>query len=198
MKNINHGNFYQEKYLNESMIKYDERLLKNFYLNKGYYNVVINSSFAKITEGQEFELIYNIDANSKLFFGELNIELPRDFSKSNYEEVEKFFEKLQDEPYSVNRIEDIIEKIETITVNEQYESIKAKVIENIVSNKININFKIEETEKFFIERINILGNNVTRESVIRNQIEIDEGDPFNQILYTKSINNIKSLNFLRM
>ena len=184
-----------KKYLNESMIKYDERLLKNFYLNKGYYNVVINSSFAKITEGQEFELIYNIDANSKLFFGELNIELPRDFSKSNYEEVEKFFEKLQDEPYSVNRIEDIIEKIETITVNEQYESIKAKVIENIVSNKININFKIEETEKFFIERINILGNNVTRESVIRNQIEIDEGDPFNQILYTKSINNIKSLNF---
>jgi len=47
----------------------------------------------------------------------------------------------------------------------------------------------------FIERINILGNNITLESVIRNQIEIDEGDPFNQILYAKSINNIKSLNF---
>ena len=38
-----------KKYLNESMIKYDERLLKNFYLNKGYYNVEINSSFAKLT-----------------------------------------------------------------------------------------------------------------------------------------------------
>ena len=50
-------------------------------------------------------------------------------------------------------------------------------------------------EKFFIERINIFGNNVTRESVIRNQIEIDEGDPFNEILYAKSLNNIKALNF---
>ena len=50
-------------------------------------------------------------------------------------------------------------------------------------------------ERFFIERINIFGNNVTRESVIRNQIEIDEGDPFNQILYAKSLNNIKALNF---
>ena len=184
-----------KKYLNESMINYDERLLKNFYLNKGYYNVVINSSFAKITEDQNFELIFNIDANPKLFFGDLKIILPDDFTESNYKEVEKFFEKIKDEPYSVNRIEDIIEKIETITINEQYESIKASVKENIISNKINIDFKIEETEKFFIEKINIFGNNVTRESVIRNQIEIDEGDPFNQILYTKSLNNIKALNF---
>ena len=184
-----------KKYLNESMIKYDERLLKNYYLNKGYYNVVINSSFAKMTDNESFELIFNIDANSKLFFGNLQIDLPNDFSKSNYEEVEKFFKKLENEPYSINRIEDIVEKIERITINEQYESIKANVNEKIVSNKININFKIEETEKFFVERVNILGNNITLESVIRNQIEIDEGDPFNQILYAKSLNNIKALNY---
>ena len=184
-----------KKYLNESMINYDEKLLKNFYLNKGYYNVVVNSSFAKVNDDQSFELIFNIDANSKLFFGELKIDLPDDFSKSNYEDVVKFFKKLENEPYSINRIEDIVEKIETITINEQYESIKATLEEKIVSNKININFKVEETEKFFIEKINIFGNNVTRESVIRNQIEIDEGDPFNQILYAKSLNNIKALNF---
>ena len=186
-----------KKYLNESMIKYDERLLKNFYLNKGYYNVVVNSSFAKMNDDQSFELIFNIDANSKLFFGELKIDLPNDFSKSNYEDVVKFFRKLENEPYSINRINDIVEKIETITVNEQYESIKATLQEKIVSNKININFKVEETEKFFIEKINIFGNNITRESVIRNQIEIDEGDPFNQILYAKSLNNIKALNFFK-
>ncbi len=183
------------KYLNESMINYDERLLKNFYLNKGFYNVVINSSFAKMIDDQSFELIFNIDANTKVFFGDLKLEIPNDFSKSHYEVVEKFFKKLENEPYSVNRIEDIVEKIEVITINEQYESIKASVNENIISNKINISFKIEETEKFFIERINIFGNNITRESVLRNQIEIDEGDPFNQILYAKSLNNIKALNF---
>ena len=78
------------KYLNEAIIKYDERLLKNFYLNKGYYDVVVNSSFAKITNDQSFELTFNIEANSKIFFGDLKIELPNDFSKSNYQEVEKF------------------------------------------------------------------------------------------------------------
>ena len=99
-----------KKYLNEDMINYDERLLKNFYLNKGFYNVNINSSFAKITSNQEFELVFNIDANKKLFFGDLKVELPEDFSKSNYKEVEKFFKKLENEPYSVNLLRILLKK----------------------------------------------------------------------------------------
>ena len=184
-----------KKYLNEAMINFDKRLLKNFYLNKGFYNVVINSSYAKVLDNQEFELIFNIEPNPKLFFGKLNLDLPTDFSKSNYENIEKFFRKLENEPYSLSRVEDILEKIEIITISEQYESIKATVNENIEANKINITFKIEETDKVFIEKINIYGNNITKESVVRNQIEIDEGDPFNEILFSKSLNNIKSLNF---
>jgi outer membrane protein insertion porin family len=144
---------------------------------------------------QEFELVFNIEANPKLYFGKLKLNLPTDFSESNYESLDKFFNKLENEPYSLYSVENILEKIEDITVNEQYESIKATVEETIIDNKINISFNIEETERLFIERINIFGNNVTKEAVIRNQIEIDEGDPFNAILYTKSLNNIKSLNF---
>ena len=186
-----------KKFLNEAMINYDKRLLKNFYLNKGFYNVIVNSSYAKVLDNQEFELVFNIEANPKIYFGKLNLDLPSDFDKSNYEKIENFFDKLENEPYSLSRVEDILEKIETITISEQYESIMATVNENIVSDKINISFKIEETEKLFIEKINIFGNNITQESVIRNQIEIDEGDPFNQILYAKSLNNIKSLNFFQ-
>ncbi len=184
-----------KKFLNETMIEYDKRLLKNFYLNKGYFNVVINSSFAKMINDQEFELVFNIEANPKLYFGKLKLNLPTDFSQSNYESLDKFFNKLENKPYSLFSVENILEKIEDITISEQYESIKATVEETIIDNKIDISFNIEETERLFIERINIFGNNVTKESVIRNQIEIDEGDPFNSILYTKSLNNIKSLNF---
>tara|TARA_B100000989_G_scaffold52895_1_gene35356 strand:+ start:1732 stop:3912 length:2181 start_codon:yes stop_codon:yes gene_type:complete len=184
-----------KKFLNEQMIEYDKRLLKNFYLNKGFFNVVINSSFAKMINDQDFELVFNIEANPKLYFGKLKLNLPTDFSESNYESLNKLFNKLENEPYSLYNVENVLEKIENITVNEQYESIKATVEETIIDNKINISFNIKETERIFIERINILGNNITKESVLRNQIEIDEGDPFNSILYTKSLNNIKSLNF---
>ena len=55
------------KYLNEQTINLDKRLLKNFYLNKGYFNVEINTSFAKLVGTEDFELIYNINSNDKIF-----------------------------------------------------------------------------------------------------------------------------------
>ena len=184
-----------KKYLNENIIAFDERLLKNFYKNKGYYAVEINSSFAKLYNNDEFELVYNIDAKDKYYFDNLNIKIPDDFDVSNYEELKIFLKDLKGEIYSINTVSEILDKIDLISINEQYESVKATVSENILSNKINLSFNIEETERFMVERINIYGNNITRENVIRNQLIIDEGDPYNEILAKKSINEIKSLNF---
>ncbi len=184
-----------KKYLNENLINFDKRLLKNFYLNRGYYDVIINSSFAKLLDEEGFELIFNIDAKDKFFFDNLIIELPRDFDDINFENLRTTFFDLKSKPYSINSVENIINEIDKISISEQYESTKVSVIENIVDNKINLTFKVEDSEKFIVEKINIFGNNITRESVIRNQFYIDEGDPFNDILTKKTINRIKSLNF---
>ena len=186
-----------KKFLNESLITYDIKLLKNFYLNKGYYNVKINSSFAKLIEQNEFELIYNINPGKKILFNEFKLNFPQDFNLANYKKINKYFEDLRLEPYSLNAVEKIIDEIQIITTNEQFESVNATIKENIFENKINITFNVVETKKSYIKKINILGNNVTAESVIRNQIIVDEGDPFNEILFSKSINNIKALNFFR-
>ena len=176
----------------------DNRLLKNFYLNKGYYNVKINSSFAKLINEGEFELIFNIDAGEKFYFGNLDVELPVDYNKENFKKLFTTLDKLEDEPYSINGLENILEKIEINALNEQYESINVDVVENLDGNKINLTFQIQEPEKkFFIERFNILGNNVTQESVMRNQFELDEGDPYNEILVNKTVNNIQNLNFFK-
>ncbi len=184
-----------KKYLNENFINFDKRLLKNFYLNKGFYDVVISSSFAKLLDDQSFELIFNIDAKDKFFFNDLKIELPNDFDKTNFDSLLNVFSKLKNEPYSINSVENIINEIDKISISEQYETTTVNVVEDISDNKINLTFKLEDTEKFIVEKINIFGNNITRESVIRNQFYIDEGDPYNEILTKKTTNRIKSLNF---
>ena len=61
-------------------------------------------------------------------------------------------------------------------------------------DKLNISITLIETEKFYVERINILGNRYTLEEVIRNSFIIDEGDAYNEILFNKSVNLIKSKN----
>jgi len=186
-----------KKFLKEDIIEIDKRLLKNFYLNKGYYNVEINTSFAKLIKDNEFELIYNINPYNKIYFGEMNFILPDEFDKENYKKLDKLLNDLKGEPYSINSVDKILNEIDTITTSEEFKSSSAYAQQNIVLDKLNIDFIIEESETFFIERINILGNNVTKESVIRNQLEIDEGDPYNEILANKSINNLKSLNFFK-
>ncbi len=186
-----------KKFLNEDLINFDNRLLTNFFLNKGYFKVKVNTSFAKIINENEFELIYNINAGPKIFFDELKLNLPIDYEKSNFLKLEKLLSKLKNKPYSINSIEKILEEIDILALDEQYESVDVNVIENINGNKLNLTFDIIETERFFVERINIFGNNVTQETVIRNQFELDEGDPYNEILKNKSINNIKNLNFFK-
>ena len=185
------------KFLNENIIDLDKRLLKNFYLNKGYYNVKINTSFAKLVNDNEFELIYNINANKKFYFDDIKLELAIDYDENNFSDLESFLVKLKGKPYSIYDISKIIKKVENIVLREQFESIKVIPLENILGNKINLTFKVEESEKFIVKKINILGNNITHENVIRNQFEIDEGDTYNEILYNKTLNNIKSLGFFK-
>ena len=51
---------------------------------------------------------------------------------------------------------------------------------------ISTSSSYSESEKFYVERINIYGNNITHESVIRSKLEVDEGDPYNKLLSSKS------------
>ena len=182
-----------KKYLNENLIEFDKKLLKNFYLNKGYYDVVINSSFAKLIDVDEFEIVYNINANEKFYFNNLLLNLPADYDNENFEKINNLFQDLKGETYSINSVRDIIEEIELVVLNEQFEATKTIVAEEFEKNQINLTFSIEETERFTVERINIYGNDITRESVIRNNLTVDEGDIYNELLTKKSENNLKSL-----
>ncbi len=143
-------------------------------------------------------MVFNITENDRYYFDNLTLNLPSDYNADNYNEILKLFSKLKNKPYSIIRIEKIINEIDKISTNEQFESTKSSVIENIVDNKISLEFNVEESQRIVVSKINIFGNNITKENVIRNQLELDEGDPFNKILVAKSINNIKNLNFFKV
>ena len=184
-----------KKYLNENLINFDKRLLNNFYKNKGFFNVIIESSFASYLGNDEFEVIYNISSGKKFFFNEFILNLPIDYAQDNFVQLNKLFENLKGKNYSLNSIDKILKEIDKIVLNEQYEFLKSTVKEEINDNLIDLTFDIGESEKFYVEKINILGNNITREEVIRNNLLVDEGDAFNELLQAKTLNNLKALNF---
>jgi outer membrane protein insertion porin family len=178
-----------KKLLNQHRINLDKKLLEGFYRNKGYYNVKVESSFAQLLDDGQFNLIFNINAGEKFFFNDFKLNIPKDYDRNNFSKIDSIFEELINKPYSYYNLEKILKQIELIALNTEYESISATIEETILeNNKINFSIFIDEIQKQYIERINISGNNITRENVIRNRLVLDEGDAFNKILHNKSIN----------
>ena len=187
-----------KKYLNQQNILLDERLLRQFYLNNGYYDVNINTSTATILENKSFKLTYNINAGNLFKVNKASLDIPVDYDPLNFIKIKKLLNELEGNEYSFSKISKIVKEIDKVSLSREYDFINATIIEEkLNANKININFKVSDSEKLYIERINILGNNITEESVIRSNLEIDEGDPFNELLHTKSLNNLKSLNIFK-
>ena len=92
------------KYLNESRINLDKNLLTNFFKNKGYYNVVVKSSSAKVIDKEKFVLIFNIESGERYYFNNIKLEVSDDYEKENFSNFIKIFNKLKGEPYSLNSI----------------------------------------------------------------------------------------------
>ena len=187
-----------KKYINRERLELDKRLIKNFYLNNGYYEVIVNEAFAQYTEKEKFLLTYNINEGSKYYINETKLILPDSYDKNNFSKIIKTLEKLKNKKYSLIKLSKIINELDKITLLKQYEFISASINEKIVDNyRIDISLIIEETEKSYIERIDVVGNNITQETVIRNEFVVDEGDAFNTLLLSKSINNLKARNLFK-
>ena len=188
----------KNKYLNEQSLLRDERLLKNYYLDEGHYDVVVNASTAKLLDNSSFIVTFNIDAGNIYEVNDAKLVLPIDYDVKNFQEVQKLLNEMKNENYSFLKVSKIVKAIDKVSLSREYDFITAEIIEKKIStNKINITFKVSETEKLYVERVNIFGNNITEESVIRSQLEVDEGDPFNELLEAKSLNKIRSLNIFK-
>ena len=112
--------------------------------------------------------------------------LPDDFDIKDFKEVENILKKLKDKKYSLNKLNKVVKQIDKISVARLYDFIDASIETEVVENdKLDISFVVKESEKFYVKKINVLGNNITEERVIRDMLEVDEGDPFNKLLLLK-------------
>ena len=188
----------KNKYIDENRVQLDINLLRNYFKNRGYYDVKIKSSFAKAINENDFNLIFSIDSGIKYFFNDINLVVSNDYKVDNFQDLNDVFVDLKSTPYSLNSIKKIIKEIDKIALQKEFVFINAKYNEKIVDkDKINIEIFFDEIEKSYIDRVNILGNFITEEKVIRNALIVDEGDAYNEILFNKSINELKAKNIFK-
>ena len=184
-------------YINEELIELDKRLLTNYFKDNGYYEVKVENSFVEFDKNSNFNLIFKITSGKKYFFNNFTLNLPSNYDPETFKPINKKFSKLKGEKYSLLKINSLLEEIDKIALTKQFEFINASLVEKINQDKIDFEINISESEKIYVEKINITGNYTTLEEVIRNNLIVDEGDPLNEILFNKSINNLKSLGIFK-
>ena len=184
-------------YLNNQRIELDKRLLKNYYLSKGYYDAEILSSNVFVKGKDGIELTFNINAGKRYRIKKISTDIDPVFDKKIFKTLESDFKKFAGTYYSPFKITKILESIDELIDDNELQFVTHSVSETIDGNFVDLQFKIFEGPKVIVERINIKGNTVTNDSVIRSELILDEGDPFSKIKLDKSISKLKSRNIFK-
>lgn len=184
--------FSKNVYLSKERVELDKRLLKRYYKNKGYYEVDISSSNVEYSKGEGFVLTFSVNAGKRYRFKKISVNVAKALDKSAFISLQTEFNKTIGKYYSEKRLTAILEKIDKLSQQKELQFINHRLDETLEADGVAVIIDIFEGRKFTVERINIKGNNVTNDAVIRSEMLIDEGDPYSALLLNKSINNLKA------
>ena len=179
----------------QSRIDYDIFLLKEFYLDNGYYDVQVFSSDIDISEGNKVNLTFSIDSGRKYFFSKSNIiDDEKNLSDADVIQINKIIQKKLKGNFSNNKIrltrnliQDYLRKNKIDFVELDIGSRKSEE-----QNIIETNFIFKNSKRVFVNLINVKGNDITEESVIRRNLTFAEGDSFLKYKLKKSVDNLKA------
>jgi outer membrane protein insertion porin family len=187
--------FFSTSALSEQRIEYDKQLLKEFYKSKSFYDAQIESAFASVDKNNKFTLTYSINSGAKYKFGDYDLKVSGlALKEEDVKEIKSIFSKLlKNESYSPQTINKINKQITEFLENRRYGNFEINIQDiKAADDKINLIVQLNEGQKSLVNKINIRGNTITEEKVIRDNLIISEGDQLNSSKVKKSIDNVKS------
>ena len=178
--------------LNQANIELDKRLLTNYYKSIGYYDVKVLSEIIELKEKFQAEITYNINAGNRYRISKISTNVDPVLDKKLFLPLNKVFNKTIGKYYSPFFVKKILDELDLIISSEDLQFIEHNVNEVLKEDEIEIIINVFEGQKIIVEKIEILGNTVTNEDVVRSEMLLDEGDPYSKVKVDKSISKLKS------
>ena len=187
--------FFSTSALSEQRIEYDKQLLKDFYKSKSFYDVQIESAFASLDKNNNFTLTFSINSGKKYIFGDYDLKVSGLALKEiDISEIKSISNNLlKNEFYSPVIVNKLNKQVTDLLEKKRYGNFEINIQDaKAADEKINVTVLLNEGQKSLVNKINILGNTITEEKVIRDNLTISEGDQLNSSKVKKSVDNIKS------
>lgn len=178
-------------------LSYDQQKMRQFYLTNGYADFRVVSAVAELTpDKRDFIVTYVVEEGDRYKFGD--VELESDIRDVKADTFRYLVPMKKGDWYNAKQIEDTVDSITETTgllgftpdVRPDFRADKEALI-------MNVTFKINDAPRVYVERIDVNGNTLTQDKVVRREFRLAEGDAFNSFRVKRSRDRIQSLGFFQ-
>ena len=163
----------------EDRIQYDQQMLRQFYLRNGYADFAVTDATGVFTpDRQYYSVKFTVDEGAKYKFGKLDIDNP--FPDVSTDELRKVIKMSAGDTYNIDLVDETISALRGAVADHGYAFINVEPVptKNSDAHTIDMTFKIQKTNRIYLNSINILGNVRTFDIVIQQMLPMRAGDPF--------------------
>ena len=179
-------------------LDYDVRLLRQFYLSRGYADINVDRVQGGLLRDRSgFAVTFAVDEGPRYKLGD--ISFASEIENLDLSVLRNAVPAKREEWYDSRAIEEGLLNITNELGNLGYAFVNV-VPEPTTSEDqqyVNVLIRIGTAQKNYVERIEVVNNTRTLDSVIRREMEIVEGDPFNQLKIERSLRNIRGLGYFK-
>ncbi len=176
----------------------DQQKLRAFYLTEGYADFRVVSALAELTpDRRDFVITYVVEEGPRYKFGTVEVESSlRDLSSETLQNLVKM---RSGDWFNAKAVEDAVTNLNEVAGAQGYAfaDIVPTYDRDAEKREMNIRLQVRDTPRVYVERIDINGNTVTRDKVIRREFRINEGDAFNALKVKRSQDRLQSLGFFQ-
>jgi outer membrane protein insertion porin family len=177
---------------------YDQQLLRQFYLTQGYAEFRVVSAVAELTpDKRDFIITYVVEEGERYKFGDVKVESEiRDFDSTA---LSRSLPMKAGDWYDAKMVEDTVERLQEIagTFGYAFAEVRPRPTPNREALTMEVVFNIGEAQRTYVERIDVNGNTLTQDKVVRREFRLAEGDAFNSLAVKRTTNRIKGLGYFQ-
>lgn len=179
-------------------LAFDQQKLREFYLTEGYVDFRVVSAVAELTpDKQDFIITYVVEEGERYKFGDVKVQSNlRDFDS----DVMTSQLTIEDGAwYNAKTIEDVSEQLTELagTFGYAFADVRPQFTRNQDDRTMDVTLVLSEAPRVYVERVDVNGNTLTQDKVIRREMRIAEGDAFNSLAVKRSTNRINSLGYFQ-
>ncbi|QYU68716.1 outer membrane protein assembly factor BamA [Leptolyngbya sp. 15MV] len=179
-------------------LAFDQQKLRQFYLTEGYADFRVVSAVAELTpDKRDFIITYVVEEGERYKFGDVAVDSQlRDFDSAG---MTSNLRMKSGDWYNAKAVEDTVEQLNELagTFGYAFADVQPQFRRNREELTMDVTYQIREAPRVYVERVDINGNTLTQDKVVRREFRIAEGDAFNSLQVSRSTNRIKSLGYFQ-